>query len=188
MFSYLYSVSIIEINRQVSVLILLPQLRSWGRQNCSEQSCDIVLFHSIIVAKIRSTPNTKRSSLKYTWQSYDVIINCQFIQDLLFSRIINSKQSVLSNYKYVIANLNLKGLIFFIHTILYTPRWRLLKRPVYTLQMYIILQYLQRQYSIQKILISCSLKEFCLLDFGNTRIKLLKVMINYRSLLPIQTE
>ena len=34
----------------------------WCSQNSSEQSCDRVLFHSISVLKIRSTPNSKWSS------------------------------------------------------------------------------------------------------------------------------
>jgi hypothetical protein len=34
-----------------------------GSRNSSEQSCDCLLFHSISVPKIRSTPNSKWSSL-----------------------------------------------------------------------------------------------------------------------------
>ena len=40
----------------------MEQPRSWCSQNSSEQSCDPVLFHSISVLKIRSTPNSKWSS------------------------------------------------------------------------------------------------------------------------------
>ena len=51
------------------------------------------------------------------WKSYDVIIDFPCVQDLLFLQIINSKQSVSSKLlPYVIANLNLKGLSFFVHS------------------------------------------------------------------------
>ena len=46
-----------------NMLVLLPQLESWGSQSSSEQSCDSVLLHSISVLRIWSTPNSKRSSL-----------------------------------------------------------------------------------------------------------------------------
>ena len=34
----------------------------------------------------------------YTWELYDVIIDFHYVQDLLFLRIINSKQQFSSNY------------------------------------------------------------------------------------------
>ena len=39
----------------------------------------------------------QKHKVLYTWELYDVIINFQCVQDLLFLRIINSKQSELSN-------------------------------------------------------------------------------------------
>ena len=54
-----------------------------------------------------------------TLELYDVIINFQRVQTLLFLRIINSEQSLLSNYYTSIRynNLNWKGLSFLIHTV-----------------------------------------------------------------------
>ena len=46
---------------------------------------------------LRINDPQKHKSL-YTWELSDVIINFQCVQDLLFLRIINSKQPVLSNY------------------------------------------------------------------------------------------
>ena len=45
-------------------LFWLPLLENRGSQNSSEQSCDYLLLHSISVPKIRSTPNSKWSSLE----------------------------------------------------------------------------------------------------------------------------
>ena len=42
--------------------------------------------------------STKIHKALYTWELYDGIVNFQYVQDLLFLRIIISKQSVLSNY------------------------------------------------------------------------------------------
>jgi hypothetical protein len=47
----------------VTCLFWLPLLENRGSQNSSEQSCDSLLFHSISVPNIRSTPNSKWSSL-----------------------------------------------------------------------------------------------------------------------------
>ena len=46
---------------------------------------------------LRINDPQKRKVL-YTWELHDVIINFQCVQDLLFLRIINWKQSVVSNY------------------------------------------------------------------------------------------
>ena len=47
---------------QFGVLRTVNGAAPWCSQNSSEQSCDRVLFHSISVLKIRSTPNSKWSS------------------------------------------------------------------------------------------------------------------------------
>ena len=52
------------ILRRFPCSVLLPQLESWGTQSTSEQSCDRVLFHSISVLRIQSTPNSECSSLQ----------------------------------------------------------------------------------------------------------------------------
>ena len=39
----------------------------------------------------------QKHKVLYTWELYDVIINFQCVQDLLFLRIINLKQSELSS-------------------------------------------------------------------------------------------
>ena len=60
----------------------------------------------------------QKHKVLYTWKLYDVISNFQCVQDLGFLRIINSKQSgTVKLLQYVIANLNLKGLSFFIHPV-----------------------------------------------------------------------
>ena len=43
---------------------VLPLRENRGRQNSSEQSCHCLLFRSISVPKIRSTPNSKWSNLQ----------------------------------------------------------------------------------------------------------------------------
>ena len=42
---------------------------------------------------ILRTNDPQKHKILYTWQLYDVIINFQCVKDLLFLRIINSKQS-----------------------------------------------------------------------------------------------
>ena len=61
---------------------------------------------------LRLINDPQKHKILYTSELCDIIINFQCVQDFLFLWIINSKQSVLS-----IANLNLKCLIFFIHTV-----------------------------------------------------------------------
>ena len=51
----------------ITCLFWLPLLENRGSQNSSEQSCDSLLFDSISVPKIRSTPNSKWSSLQDSW-------------------------------------------------------------------------------------------------------------------------
>ena len=64
-----YTKSVASISNHVKMgsvtcLFWLPLLKNRGSQNSSEQSCDCLLFHSITVPKIRSTPNSKWSSLR----------------------------------------------------------------------------------------------------------------------------
>jgi hypothetical protein len=63
-----YTKSVASISNHVKIGSVtcpfwLPLLENRGSQNSSEQSCDCLLFHSISVPKIRSTPNSKWSSL-----------------------------------------------------------------------------------------------------------------------------
>ena len=48
----------------------------------------------------------------YTWELYDVIINFQCVQELLFLRIINSKQSQIYYKSYIVGSLDYEGLLF----------------------------------------------------------------------------
>ena len=54
------------------------------------------------------------SSATCTWKLYDAIFNFQFLQGLVFSRIIICEAfSAVKLLEYVIANLNLKWFSFF---------------------------------------------------------------------------
>jgi hypothetical protein len=64
-----YTKSVASISNHVKIgsvtcLFWLPLLENRGSQNSSEQSCDCLPFQSISVPKIRSTPNSKWSSLR----------------------------------------------------------------------------------------------------------------------------
>ena len=44
----------------------------------------------------------QKHKVLYTWELYEVITNFQCVQDLVFLRIINSKQPLLSKYYNVL--------------------------------------------------------------------------------------
>ena len=53
------------------------------------------IYHNQSIRKAQAKILSKH---KNAWELYDVVSNFQCVQDLVFLRIINSKQSVLSNW------------------------------------------------------------------------------------------